>query len=89
MMIDNKAGRTVRSNSIASSRVLERMLGSQMYDVTKYHLRHIYHIRLDDFSQNRLDLEKLRIALYALVGEGGAGLIMQAIYTELERLKSK
>ena len=71
------------NESIAATRVLLR-LGTDMYEVIKYHLRHHYHIRLDESFR----LYDLGLALHDLIGVGAAEVIMKEIYLELDALCS-
>lgn len=73
--------------TIAANHVL-KSLGTDMYEVVKFHLRHHYNIWLDELGRPSFTLAHLSVALQNLIGTGAAELILQDIYIELDALVS-
>ena len=73
--------------TIAANYVL-KSLGTDMYEVVKFHLRHHHKIWLDEINKPTFTLIDLSHALNHLIGEGAAELIMQDIYIELDSMVS-
>lgn len=73
--------------TIAANHVL-KSLGTDMYEVVKFHLSHHHKIWLDEHDKPTFTLIDLSQALNHLIGEGAAELIMQDIYIELDSMVS-
>jgi hypothetical protein len=76
----------------ATNRVFDRLgelIGNQMLDLLKYHLKTKHDISVDANNRLSCSLVELHTALEDLLGEEAADMLLEAIYLELEAISEK
>jgi len=79
---------TERMKREAVNIVLER-LGTEMFEVVKFHLKRSYAISLNLNDDSSLSLDQLHFGLSVILGEGHANNLLSQVVREIKEMPNK